>query len=356
MSRGGRLAGRAGGREAEIAGMAADALAALDPPPAGRILVAGDADGAVERALAAAGATVLPWHRLALNGRPALPWPGGAGEGGGAVDGAVLRLPRGWGAFAMSLHALASRLTPGAPLWIYGGNDEGITSVATRLEGVVAEPETLTVKRRARLLRTRRLAGGPPPRSDPEDWRETVEVAVPGLPAPLPLVSYPGLFAHGRLDPGTECLLGVLPDLRDGLRVLDFGCGAGVIGRTVRERCAGADLTLLDVDALALHAARQNVPGAACVLSDGWSGLAPRDRFDLILSNPPLHRGKEEDFGTLDALVRGAGERLRPGGTLLAVVQRTAGAGALFKAAFATTELRAETPQYQVWCGVAGRR
>ncbi|MGQ9371831.1 methyltransferase [Azospirillum sp. A39] len=341
---GGRLAQRSAGREAEIAAVAAAVLG--DLAPRGRILVAGDADGAVERALAAGGATVVAWHRLAYAGRAALPWPPD-----GACDGAVLRLPRGWAAFAMTLHAVAARLPADAPLWIYGGNDEGVASVAKHLEGLATAPDTLAVKRRARLLQSRRAAGGPAPRGGLEEWRESVAVTVPGAAAPLPLVSYPGLFAHGRLDPGTECLLGVLPEPRAGMRILDFGCGAGVIAGAVRRRCPGADLTLLDVDAVALHAAAQNVPGATLVASDGWTGLDAAARYDLILSNPPLHRGKEEDFGALDSLVRGAAARLRSRGALVSVTQRTAGAAALFRSAFATVELLAATPHYQVWRG-----
>ncbi|HEY0832792.1 MAG TPA: methyltransferase [Azospirillum sp.] len=342
MSR--RLAQRAGGRDAEIAGVAADVLA--EARPQGRVLVASDHVGTVERAVWDGGAEVVAWHRFAYDGGPARAWPED-----GVFDAAVLRLPRSWPAFSMKLHAIAARLPAGAPLWIYGGNDEGITSAPKRLEGLVEEVGTVAVKRRARVLRTVRT--GEAARGDLDDWRETVALQMPDGTA-FDLVSYPGLFAHGRLDAGTACLLQVLPEVPAGGAVLDFGCGAGVIARLVRERVADAKLTLLDVDSVALHAARINVPDAACVLSDGWTALDPRARFDLILSNPPLHRGKEEDFGALDALVRGAKERLKRGGALVAVAQRTAGIGPLFQKAFGAADLLLETPQFQVWRGRAG--
>lgn len=337
-----RLSNRATDRESTVAGVAAEALS--ERRPQGRILVAGDSDGAMEEALAEGGAQVVSWHRLALDGKPATPWPAE-----GPFDGAVLRLPRGWAAFEMALHALASRLAPGAPLWIVGSNDEGITSAPKRFDGLVEGAETLTIKRRARVLETRRT--GAPAKGNLEDWRETVTVAVPGHGDPLPLVSYPGLFAHGHLDAGTECLLKVLPEIAPGTAVLDFGCGAGVITRAVRERTPDARLTLLDIDAVALHAARQNVPDAEYVLSDGLSGLGTRERFGLILSNPPLHRGKDEDFGMLEALVAGTKQYLKLRGSLVAVTQRTAGVGKLFRTAFGHADLLLETPQFQVWKG-----
>ena len=325
-----RLSQRADSREAEVAAVAAEALEGRVPAHA---LVCGDPDGAVE---AAFGGTA--WTRFAYDGRPAQPWPPA-----GSFDGAVLRQPRGWGAFAMTLHAVAARLPAGAPLWIYGGNDEGVTSIPKRLDGLFGEPETLAIKRRARVLEMRRTDA--PARGDLEDWRELVGIGDAGL------VSYPGLFAHGRLDPGTALLLGVLPKIYADQSVLDFGCGAGAIAHTVRRAVPEVRLTLLDMDSVALHAARQNVPDAVHVLSDGWSAVPARRDFDLILSNPPLHRGKEEDFGALEALVRGAKDRLKPRGALIAVVQRSAGVGKLFAAALKNVEALAETPQYQVWRG-----
>ncbi|AWK87144.1 methyltransferase [Azospirillum thermophilum] len=338
-----RLDNRAGDRDATLAAVAAEALA--ERRPQGRILVAFDSDGGISHALAEGGAEVTNWHRLALGGQvAATPWPAE-----GAFDAAVLRLPRGWASFGMALHAVASRLEPGAPLWIVGGNDEGIASAPKHVDGLLDEPETLTIKRRVRVLETRRTHAHA--RGSLEDWRESVPVPVPGGGEPLELVSYPGLFAHGRLDAGTECLLSVLPEVAPGTNVLDFGCGAGVIARAVRERTPDVRLTLLDVDALALHAARQNVPDAELVLSDGLSGLGSRDRFGLILSNPPLHRGKDEDFGMLEALVAGTKQYLKLRGSLVAVTQRTAGVGKLFKGAFGHSDLLLETPQFQVWRG-----
>lgn len=338
-----RLDNRAGDREATIAAVAAEALG--ERRPQGRILVAFDGDGGMEAALRDGGVEVVSWHRLARDGRVATPWPAD-----GPFDGAVMRLPRGWAGFQMALHAVASRLAPGAPLWIAGSNDEGITSASKHFDGLVDGAETLTIKRRARVLETRRTDA--PARGDLEEWRETVSPILPEWIEPLDLVSYPGLFAHGHLDAGSEALLSVLPEVAAGVRVLDFGCGAGVLARAVRERTPEARLTLLDIDAVALHAARQNVPEAEYILSDGLNGLGECERFGLILSNPPLHRGQDEDFGMLEDLVAGTKKYLKLRGALVVVTQRTAGVGKLFKSAFGHADLLLENTRFQVWRGV----
>ncbi|CAD7941550.1 unnamed protein product [Amoebophrya sp. A25] len=72
-------------------------------------------------------------------------------------------------------------------------------------------------------------------------------------------------------------------------------------------------MDLLDNDVLALVAARKNVPDARHLfLSDGWSTILARDpttdklSYDLIVSNPPVHRGHADSFTVVETLLRGA--------------------------------------------------
>ena len=157
------------------------------------------------------------------------------------------------------------------------------------------------------------------------------------------------MFAEGRLDDGSALLLDALGKTEVGGRVLDFGCGHGMLARVLSEKAPGASYTLLDVDALALHAARQNLPDAHSCLSDAWQGLQADARFDLIVSNPPIHRGRDVDFSALQDLVSGAPERLSPAGRLVLVTHRTVGTGRLLSAHFSSVSTLAETPRFQVW-------
>ena len=47
--------------------------------------------------------------------------------------------------------------------------------------------------------------------------------------------------------------------------------------------------------------------------------LAP---LDLIVSNPPIHDGKERDYATVKRLIESAAHHLKPGAALWLVVQR----------------------------------
>ena len=98
-------------------------------------------------------------------------------------------------------------------------------------------------------------------------------------------------------------------------------------------------LDMLDSDAVALEAARENVPGAR-----GVPGTRVADAgckaYAAILSNPPLHQGAAEDHTLLEQLVADAPSRLAPGGMLQIVVQRRLPLDRLFAAALRARRCR----------------
>lgn len=315
-------------REIEIAEVAAEAVADAVAPSA--TLVIGDRTGIVPGA--------ARWNRLRVDG------------GGGTIepppgpfDAAVMRLPGGRAALEMTLHLTASRLSAGAPVWIYGAGDEGVASVGGRLEGLFDGVETVSIKRRSRVVRAIRT--DVPARGELSDWRSV---------GPDGWITYPGLFNEGRIDPGTELLLSVLPEINPLWRVMDFACGAGAIARAVRAASGAVKLVALDNDPLAIAATNENVSGCETIVSDGFAEVSTAHRFNLILSNPPLHVGRMEDRSILEALVKEAPRRLTARGALIAVVQRTIGAGKLFDAGFRHVEKLAETTRFQVWRGANG--
>jgi 16S rRNA (guanine1207-N2)-methyltransferase len=345
---------------------AAAALAAreLDEVPSdGPVLVACDPTDEVVDAAHATTAVVDRWDRRARPSTDAGPPSVGAEPRVGAdADEAdlarpwppagpyrvvALRLPRSWEAFEMALHATLGVLEPGGRLLVYGTNDEGIRSAARRMEPLVGPVGTLAVGGGARLLGAVRPADLPRLRGRLADWRRREPVALPW--GTVPWTSYPGVFAHGRLDAGTALLLEQLPAIETGDRVLDYGAGTGFLAAGVLEARPRARVTLLEVDTVAAEAARENVPGTRIVVGPGWAALDPADRFEVVIANPPYHRGKSETLAEIEALVAGAAARLVPGGVLRAVVQRRHGVDTLMERALVDVRAVADAEAFRVW-------
>lgn len=316
-------------------------------PPRGRVLVLRDPDPTAAGALEEGGAEVVRWDRVLRPGARVSPWPPD-----GPFDTAVLRLPRAKEELEMWVHAAAARLRPGGVLLVYGAKDEGIRSAPARIEPLLGTVTTVEKKNRCRVLRAERPDQLPGLRGAMEDWRSTWMLEVDGRRRSW--VSWPGVFAHGQLDLGTALLLAVLPTPDSGVRVLDYGCGSGVIAGVLLERVPSLAMEMLDPDALTLESARQNVPRARAILADALPERgAP---YDWIVSNPPYHRSKAETREVVDRLIRDAPGSLSGEGRLAMVVQRRLPVERLLEDSFRSVERRAADATYRVWLAEGPRK
>jgi 16S rRNA (guanine1207-N2)-methyltransferase len=306
----------------------------------GRILLANQA-GALPSLLAERGVGAELWNRrLGGEGRAEL-WPRT-----GPFDLVLLRLPKAKDEQEMATHACLSVLAPDGRLVLYGGNDEGIRSAAAMLEELAGGIVTLAARGHGRVVAAGRPAAGGGLRGSLAAWRRTVSLMFGGVPRDW--ATYPGLFAADRIDDGTALLLSALPALSPGARVLDYGCGSGVIGAATRAASPGVTLDLLDNDAVALAAADENVPGARLILACRLGDAGNTD-YDAILSNPPLHRGIAEDHAQLEQLIAEAPAHLKAGGLLQVVLQRRVPLDRLLAGRFAEAQIVAQDGRYRVW-------
>jgi len=144
---------------------------------------------------------------------------------------------------------------------------------------------------------------------------------------PLTLSSGSGVFAQGRLDTGTAVLLRETrpPSAR---RLLDLGCGYGVIGLALAAAVPGAVVRGVDVNGRAVQLANENA--AALGLVDRFSAVLPdevpgEETYDEIWSNPPIRIGKP----ALHELLLHWLPRLADGGRAVLVVGKNLGADSL---------------------------
>jgi len=310
----------------------------------GSVLVMLESLPEVATSVREAGGRARSWHRFAGGGGGASAWPPA-----GPFDAATLRLPKAKEELDMAIHAAASVLRGGAPLWVYGANDEGAGSAGRIMEPLMGPARSVASGGRCRVFEAVWPMDAPSPRGTLEEWRQSTSLEFPD--GPREWISYPGVFAAGRLDAGTRALLDAMGTVPlAGGRVLDFACGSGVIGAFLSAFESTARVDFLDVDTVALAAAGENVAGARLIPSDGFDGLAD-ERYDLIVSNPPYHEGKAQTGRVVERLVREAPDHLGTGGSLALVTQRRLPLAALLKATFNTVEVLLDSGPHRVWFG-----
>jgi 16S rRNA (guanine1207-N2)-methyltransferase len=240
-------------------------------------------------------------------------------------------------------------LERGAPLVLVGPNRSGVRSAGALLERVVGP----VVSRASARHNTARIARR---EVEPASVEPARRFGFDAGGRSLTAVSLPGVFSHGELDPGTRLLLQALAEDRGswppGLRCLDWGCGAGVLGAAVLSLAERASVDLLDTDAAALEAARltlveNGLSAARVVAGDGLSEMT--GPYDLIVTNPPFHRGLRTDPGPTRSFLRESPRCLGAQGRLMLVANAFLDYATDLRAGFAQVRLRVETPQYRVW-------
>ena len=144
----------------------------------------------------------------------------------------------------------------------------------------------------------------------------------------LDLVSGSGVFAQGRVDQGTSVLLRETDPPQDVDRVLDLGCGYGLLASALATVLPQAHVTAVDVNERALLLANENA--AALGVTERYAALTPDAvpdgaTYDEIWSNPPIRIGKA---ALHDLLLRWL-PHLSPGGRAVLVVGKNLGADSL---------------------------
>ena len=108
--------------------------------------------------------------------------------------------------------------------------------------------------------------------------------------------------------------------------MLDLGCGYGVLGIVAALLAPNGRVVMTDLNERAVELARRNVHANAVPHVDVRLGAfyepVAGERFDAIVTNPPIRAGKDVVFRIVDE----APVHLRPGGSLWMVARTKQGA------------------------------
>lgn len=156
--------------------------------------------------------------------------------------------------------------------------------------------------------------------------RKSITVTVWGRD--LSVITANGVFSSDALDRGTAVLLAKSPIPQGPRRILDLGCGYGVVALALATHAPELIIDAVDINDRALGLCRDNAEASG--VSDRITTLRPEQadsaiRYDEIWSNPPIRIGKS----ALHALLLDWLPRLAPDGVARLVVSKNLGADTL---------------------------
>lgn len=272
----------------------------------------------------------------------------------GAFDLVVMVLPRGAKLVRRLLVEAYSALRVGGSLYLAGGKQQGVKSGISNAKSLFGNVATLAYRKGERVAVATKETQEPhdvswakEPGISPRTWHE-FRVTTHG--DTLCLRTLPGIFSYDRIDDGTRLLLEAL-EIPRGSKVLDVGCGYGIIG-LVASRIGAEHVDLVDIDLLAIASTRENiilnnVENTQAIPSDLMSSVADR-RYDVVVANPPFHVGMATDYEVVRTLIVDAHNVLEPDGKLIIVSNKFLPYDRFVVNVFGNAQCSSETNRYRL--------
>ena len=138
-------------------------------------------------------------------------------------------------------------------------------------------------------------------------------------------VSDNGVFCKDKIDEGSIALLKTLSEYQLGKRILDVGCGYGVIGITLKKCFPESTVDMVGINPRAVELAQINAKKNKCDVhifeSDIYSNVNCFNYTDII-TNPPIRAGKKVIYKIFEE----AYDHLDKNGALWVVIRKSHGA------------------------------
>lgn len=257
----------------------------------------------------------------------------------------VLRLPKGLAALDETVEAVARWADPSVEL-LAGGRvkhmNRSMNDVLGRHFGSV---RASLGAQKSRVL----IATAPVP-------AESSLYPVRAVDADLGLTvcAHGGAFAGPSVDLGTRYLLTFRSSYpRTARRVVDLGCGTGLLAVVAARTWPDAQVLALDESRAAVlsSVATADANGLADRIEVRRTNLlegVPDASVDLVLCNPPFHRGNTRDSAVAFEMFADTARALTPGGELWAVYNSHLPYLRTLRRLVGTTEVMGQNPAYTV--------
>lgn len=260
-------------------------------------------------------------------------------------DALLLLMPKAKAEAQYLLAMMTPLLEAGADLFLAGENRGGINGADKLLAPYGEKPVKRDSARRCSLYHGE--LSKPVTPFDLDSWFGRYQCKAGDTE--LTVLALPGVFSAAELDLGTQMLLAAVPPMKGDL--LDFGCGAGVIGSVLAKRNPELQVNMVDISALALESSRRTLAinglQGKVTASDVYSDVSTR--FQHIVSNPPFHAGLKTFYAATEQFLAKAPEFLLPNGSLTIVANAFLRYQPILETHFKRTEVISSDAKFKVY-------
>ncbi|MGW4380800.1 methyltransferase [Kitasatospora sp. NPDC004531] len=272
------------------------------------------------------------------------------------IDVLLVRVPKSLALLEDQLHRLAPALHEHSLVLGAGMVTEIHTSTLQLFERILGPTRTSLAVRKARLIHTTPDESLVRP-ANPWPLRYRLPDDI-GVLSGRQVANQAGVFCADRLDIGTRFFLQHLPDLRDARRVVDLGCGNGIVGTAAALAAPHAELLFVDESFQAVASAEETFRSslgpdarAEFLVGDALADV-PDASVDVVLLNPPFHSHQATTDAIAWRMFTGARRVLRPGGELRVVGNRHLGYHVKLRRLFGNCRTVAGSPKFTVLSAV----
>lgn len=168
------------------------------------------------------------------------------------------------------------------------------------------------------------------------------------------IVNHANVFSRESLDIGTRFFIQHIPTSERYEKIIDLGCGNGIVGLIAAEKNPQAELLFIDSSYMAVESAKQTYENASLtnpkVIFKAGDCLSEvkKNSADLILNNPPFHQDNSIGDETAWKMFKQSKEVLKKNGELLVIGNRHLGYHVKLKKVFGNCEVIATNKKFVI--------
>lgn len=254
------------------------------------------------------------------------------------------------------LKSMSLRLNSGL-LMCAGANDEGIKGMQNVLKEF-GPTQTADTARKSRLFITtpKQLSKEEVEKEEKHLTNNLTTYNLTKYNLNLNISQLPGVFSAQGLDIGTEVLLDYLDKNieeiinQDTIKILDVGCGCGIISLFLKAKKNTLDIHATDISANAIYSCKYNSQLNNLPINVFVSDmLSNASKYDLIISNPPFHNGVNVVLDATKNLFAQAKQHLTENGSILIVANSFLPYTNLLKEHFSHVEIKNYTSKFKIY-------